>query len=257
MVEPSSRKSTGNHGAECWVCSASLSTSWLPEIYEGAKKGNPITWSQWGCDRKILKQCLRPGPCSRSTWLPNSRTPVPRSQITYSSPPVVISTQLVLPPNVPRTENGSLLSMNASIACSVSSACPRAASSASRILPRTARSRSGAGSEPRVPQKRIRNGPAGSASARGTAAWVRGAACQAVLASSTVANTGTTCENRLIAKISLTTARRWATARCRSFGFWRDAVINARNPALDIYSTPEKSTTTSAELEPTAASSRA
>ena len=214
-------------------------------------------WSQWGCDRKILKQCLRPGPCSRSTWLPNSRTPVPRSQITYSSPPEMISTQLVLPPKVPRTENGSLLSMNASIACSVSSACPRAASSASRILPRTACSRSGAGSEPRVPQKRTRHGPAGSASARGSAAPVRGAACQAAPASSTVAKTGTTCENRLIAKISRTTVCRQATASRRSLGFSRVAAISARRPALEMYSTPGKSTTTSAELEPTAASSRA
>ncbi len=66
-----------------------------------------MMWSQCGCDKNILKVCLPPGPCSRSTWLPNSRTPVPRSQITYSSPPVMISTQLVLPPKVPRTENGS------------------------------------------------------------------------------------------------------------------------------------------------------
>jgi hypothetical protein len=85
----------------------------------------------------------------------------------------------------------------------------------------------------------------------------RGGACQAVLASSTVAKTGTTCENRLIAKISRTTVWRQATASRRSFGFCRDAAINARSPALDIYSTPDKSTTTSTELEVTAASSRA
>ena len=38
----------------------------------------------------------------------------------------------------------------------VSSVRPRVASSASRILPRTATSRNGAGREPRVPQKRTR-----------------------------------------------------------------------------------------------------
>ena len=215
-----------------------------------------MIWSQWGCDKKILKVCLRPGPCLRSTRFPNSRTPVPRSQITYSSSPVMISTQLVLPPKVPRIENGSVLSMKASIACSVSNTCPRAASSASRILARTARSRSGAGSEPRVPQKRTRNGPAGWVSACGTAPSGRGGACQAALASSTVAKTGTTCENRLIAKISLTTVWRQATASRRSFGFSRVAAISARRPALEMYSTPEKSTTTSAEPELTAASSR-
>jgi hypothetical protein len=37
----------------------------------------------------------------------------------------MISTQLVLPPKVPRTENGSLLSKKASIAAPVSSVCPR------------------------------------------------------------------------------------------------------------------------------------
>jgi hypothetical protein len=42
----------------------------------------------------------------------------------------------------------------------------------------------------------------------------------------------------------------------RSLGFCRKAVINARKPALEIYSTAEKSITTSAELEVTAASSR-
>jgi hypothetical protein len=46
------------------------------------------------------------------------------------------------------------------------------------------------------------------------------------------------------------------TASRRSFGFWREAVIKARKPALEIYSTAEKSITTSAELEVTAASSR-
>ena len=47
-----------------------------------------------------------------------------------------------------------------------------------------------------------------------------------------------------------------ATASRRSFGFSREAVISARNPALEMYSTPEKSMTTSAEPEVTAASSR-
>ena len=216
-----------------------------------------MMWSQCGCDKKILKVCLRPGPCSRSTRLPNSRTPVPRSQITYSSPPVMISTQLVFPPKVPRTENGNRLSMNASIACSVSRACPRAASSASRILARTARSPSGAGNEPRVPQNRTRNGPAGSVSASGTAPSGRGGVCQAVLASSTVPKTGTTCENRLIAKISRTTVCGQATPSRRFYGFSRVAAISARRPALEMYSTREKSTMTSVEAELTAASSRA
>jgi len=158
---------------------------------------------------------------------------------------------------VPRTENGSLLSMKSSSAASVSSACPRAATSASRILARTTCSCSGAGSEPRVPQKRRRNGPTDRVSARGTSASGRGGACQAELASPTVAKIGTTCENRLIAKISLTIELRQATARRRSFGFDREAAISARNPALDTYSTAVKSTTMSPGLEAVAASSRA
>jgi len=81
-------------------------------------------------------------------------------------------------------------------------------------------------------------------------------ASQAALASSTVAKIGTRCENRLIVKISCTTALRRTAASRRSLGFWREAVISARKPALEIYSTPEKSMTTSAELEVTAASSR-
>ena len=48
--------------------------------------------------------------------------------------------------------------MKASIASGLSNFRPRAASSASRILARTARYPSGAGSEPRVPQKRINIG---------------------------------------------------------------------------------------------------
>jgi MFS family permease len=64
----------------------------------GDKNGNPMMWSQCGCDRKILKQWFRSRPCSRKTRLPNSRTPVTRSHKTYSSPPAIISTQLVLPP---------------------------------------------------------------------------------------------------------------------------------------------------------------
>src|ERR1700732_3222815 len=118
-----------------------------------------MMWSQCTWDRNTLKHLLAAGPCSATTWLPNSRTPVPRSQTTYSSPPVMSSTQLVLPPKVPRTGDGSLRSMKSSIAASLSSACRRAATSASRILARTARSDSGAGSEPRVPRKWMRNGP--------------------------------------------------------------------------------------------------
>ena len=126
----------------------------------GGKKREPHDVVPVRVRQEYVEQCLRSRPCCRSTRLPNSRTPVPRSQSTYSSPPVMISTQLVLPPKVPRTENGSAWSIKASIASGVSSTCPRAASSASRILARTARSRSGAGNEPRVPQKRTRSGSA-------------------------------------------------------------------------------------------------
>jgi hypothetical protein len=60
-----------------------------------------------------------------------------------------------------------------------------------------------------------------------------------------VAKTGTTCENLLIANISLTTELRQATASRRSFGFNREAAISARRPALEMYSTDEKSMTMS------------
>ena len=55
----------------------------------------------------------------------------------------------------------------------VSSVRPRVASSASRILPRTATSRNGAGREPRVPQKRTRKDAASDrfASARDAIDW--------------------------------------------------------------------------------------
>ena len=110
-----------------------------------------------------------------------------------------------------------------------------------------------------MPQKRTRNDAAGPpfASALSAVGWVCAGASQAAAASSTVAKIGTRCENRLIVKISCTTALSRATASRRSFGFWREAVINARRPALEIYSTPEKSMTTSAALEVTATSSRA
>jgi hypothetical protein len=66
------------------------------------------------------------------------------------------------------------------------------------------------------------------------------------LAASTVSKTGITSAKRLIAKISSTILLRAATAIRRSFGFAFDAAINARSPALEIYATSEKSTTTSA-----------
>src|SRR5712692_8703305 len=72
----------------------------------------------------------------------------------YSSPPVTISTQLVLPPKVPLTEKGRSRSIKPSIASAVARLRPRAASSASRIFARTAPCPSGVGSEPRVPQNR-------------------------------------------------------------------------------------------------------
>jgi hypothetical protein len=91
----------------------------------------------------------------------------------------------------------------------------------------------------------------------GNRGFSRGGACQAALASSTVVKIGTTYENLLIAKISLTIELRQATANRRSFGFNREAAISARRPALEIYSTDEKSTTMSAAAKVTAATSRA
>jgi hypothetical protein len=103
----------------------------------------------------------------------------------------------------------------------------------------------------------MHNGPVGWVLGCGIAGSGCDGACQAALASSTVVKTGTTCQNLLIAKISLTIALRQATASRRSFGFNREAAINARKPALEIYSTDEKSTTMSSALEVTAATSRA
>src|SRR5271166_6646143 len=102
----------------------------------------------------------------------------------------------------------------------------------------------------------MHNGPAAWTSGCGTAGSGRGGACQAALASLTVVKIGTTYENLLIAKISLTIELRQATASRRSFGFNREAVISARRPALEMYSTEEKSTTRSSAVEVTAASSR-
>jgi N-methylhydantoinase A len=79
---------------------------------------------------------------------------------------------------------------------------------------------------------------------------------QAARASSTVGNIGTRCANRLIVKISCTTALRRATPSRRSYGFRREAVIKACSPQLETYSTPEKSMTTSSVKELTAPSSR-
>jgi len=50
---------------------------------------------------------------------------------------------------------------------------------------------------------------------------------------------------------------RQATASRRSFGFEREAAISPRNPALEMYSADEKSTTMSPLPDVTAASSRA
>jgi hypothetical protein len=104
--------------------------------------------------------------------------------------------------------------MKLSIASGVSRVCPRAASSASRILLRIADSRSGAGSEPRVPQKRTRSGAFGSGlpSSRRSAGLGGDGMSQAAHASSIVAKIGTRCVNRLIEKISCTTSVRRATA---------------------------------------------
>src|SRR6516225_8339014 len=131
----------------------------LHGMWAGVKNGNPMMWSQWTWDMKMLKRCLREGPCSASTRLPNSRAPVPRSQSTYSAPPVAISTQLELPPKVPLTEKGSSRSMKVSSASAGSNRRPLAATSAARILRLSATWPSGAGSEPRVPQKRTTIGP--------------------------------------------------------------------------------------------------
>jgi hypothetical protein len=83
------------------------------------------------------------------------------------------------------------------------------------------------------------------------------AARPAAFASSAVVKIGTTCQNLLIAKISLTIAFRQATASRRSFGFKREAAINARRLALEMYSTDEKSMTMSSSAELMAATSRA
>ena len=119
----------------------------------------------------------------------------------YSLPPVPNSTQDVLPPKVPRTENGKSRSMKASIASGVRSCRSRAAISASRILPRVLLWLSGAASEPRVPQKC-------TGIAKGCARVVLRVATGFVLsvhasrAASTVAKCGMTSWKRLIVKIS-------------------------------------------------------
>ena len=151
-----------------------------------------MMWSQCTCDMKMLKVFARPGPCLASTRLPNSRAPLPRSHKRYSSRPVSISTQLVLPPKVPLTENGSSLSRNASIASGLARSRSRTASSAARILARTPLWLRATGKEPRVPQKRtpilgVFEATA-SALTLGSAAGV-----QAAIAASTESNAGITC----------------------------------------------------------------
>ena len=128
--------------------------------------------------------------------------------------------------------------MKRSMASGPSKLIPWAASSASWIFVRTARLPIGAGSEPRVPQKRINiaSPPVRLRTAR---------QLSAAIASAVVSKTCTTSEKRLIAKISLTIGVRAATARRPFVAFdCLEAISNARNPALEMYSTPEKSIST-------------
>jgi hypothetical protein len=64
-----------------------------------------MMWSQWRWDMKTWKVFAFAGPCVARTWLPKARTPLPRSQRTYSSPPTSICTQDELPPKVYGVEN--------------------------------------------------------------------------------------------------------------------------------------------------------
>ena len=78
------------------------------------------------------------------------------------------------------------------------------------------------------------------------------------MAAAVVSKTCTTSEKRLIAKISLTMGVRPAAARRPLVAFdCLEAIISARRPALDMYSTPEKSTRTVVAADPTQASNLA
>src|SRR6185503_1428978 len=76
------------------------------------KKGKPMMWSQCTWDMKMWK-VWPVGPRVASTWLPNTRAPEPRSQSTYSSPPVTSSTHEESPPKVLATVKSSSRSTNA------------------------------------------------------------------------------------------------------------------------------------------------
>ena len=111
-------------------------------------------WSQCGCDRNILKQCLRPGPCSLSKGAEFAH-PVPRSHNTFVNAGDDLDAARVAAEGSAHRKRQRLVDEGID-RLGVSSARP-AQQRASRILSRIARP-AAAPAAASGPQKRTRSG---------------------------------------------------------------------------------------------------
>src|SRR6267142_5144743 len=124
------------------------------------KNGNPMMWSQCGCDMNAWSRWPE-APRVARTSLPKTRAPEPRSQRTKSRWPVTISTHDELPPNVCEPAKSSSRSRKAPACSGVSSLRPDARVRAEISLRLTSADVMATGIGPRVPQNLTLKRPSG------------------------------------------------------------------------------------------------